>query len=439
MLKTKKIWFVTLMLIFVLAFSANASAAFTVKKTNVATPSTMKVGQTFSVKGTLNSNQIMTKVVVSLIKDNKQVQRYEARPYSMYYNLAKADNAMLFNKLTVGEYIYRVSAFDNKNTKFAVCNKKFSVVASGKINITNPAPAKDFTIKQGTGVVVGGKITSTYKIASVTATIVNSNGKTVQKKTVYPKTTTYNMTTNKTIDNAMLFDRLSAGTYKFQVKVVDAKGTSVLAINRKFTVSLGSTTPGAIGGPATGNGQYSDTTATIPNPSGFSPRTSRPGSTNKYYYNSNYNIYYKYNSIGPTGNEYYSGHYVTGNCTWYACGRAMEIVAKKYGESSISKVQAIFGGDPVSIYNMNVKLGKFKYGKSPKPGAIAVFNYGGNSGDAHVAIVEQVINGVPYVSESGYTVSTTKPKADKSNVVFWYQSIYAWSGGRQLLGYIYLI
>ena len=64
-----------------------------------------------------------------------------------------------------------------------------------------------------------------------------------------------------------------------------------------------------------------------------------------------------------------------------------------------------------------------------------MFGYG-SSGDAHIAVVENVIGGVPYVSESGYTVSSTVPNSDKSNIIFKYQSIYNWASGRELVGYI---
>ena len=82
--------------------------------------------------------------------------------------------------------------------------------------------------------------------------------------------------------------------------------------------------------------------------------------------------------------------------------------------------------------------GVFEYGTTPKIGALAIFNYG-STGDAHIAVVENIINGVPYVSESGYTESTTMPNTAKSNVIFKYQSIYNWAGGRSLRGYIYLV
>lgn len=119
----------------------------------------------------------------------------------------------------------------------------------------------------------------------------------------------------------------------------------------------------------------------------------------------------------------------------------MELVANAGG--NVSKVKAIFGGDPVGIYNTNASLvakgkGGFSYGTTPKIGALAIFNYG-SSGDAHIAVVENIVNGVPYVSESGYTVGATMPKSDKSNIIFRYQSIYNWAGGRSIRGYIYLI
>ena len=236
----------------------------------------------------------------------------------------------------------------------------------------------------------------------------------------------------------MTFNYLTAGTYTFYVNAVDIKGTNTTLIKRTITVKNGNNINGGStgGNGTTGTSTSLDYNGIVTQPSGFKARTGRPSVSNAYYYNSSYNIYYKYNSLAPTGQKYYANYYVLGNCTWYACGRAMEIVANAGG--NVSKVQAIFGGDPVGIYNTNATKRVFSFGTTPKIGALAIFNYGA-SGDAHIAVVENIVNGVPYVSESGYAFGTTIPNASRSNIIFKYQSIYNWAGGRKLLGYIYLI
>lgn len=236
MMKKKKYWLIALLTMLLFSLQMNASAAFTVSKSGVSSPTALKVGATFSVRGTLTSSENMAKVVVSIIKGDKQLQRYEAKPNAKRFDLFNADYAMQFNKLSTGEYIYRVSAFNNAGTKFAVVNQKFTVGTVKKITITSPMPSKDFTLTQGGTKTVAGKITSMYKISYVQAKILNSAGSTVQSKKVTPGTKTYNMTTNKTIDNSLLFNKLKPGTYKLQVVVKDVKGNKSTVINRKFTV-----------------------------------------------------------------------------------------------------------------------------------------------------------------------------------------------------------
>ena len=97
---------------------------------------------------------------------------------------------------------------------------------------------------------------------------------------------------------------------------------------------------------------------------------------------------------------------------------------------------SIFGPDPVGIWNANKKDKVYAYGSTPKVGSLVIFDYN-SSGDAHIAMVEAIINGVPYVSESGYSMTSVKPTA--SNISFHYGNMYEWGAGRRILGYIYLI
>lgn len=442
--KRKWLWLLFGVMVLMLALPVSAKAATATKYTlsGISKPSTIKKGGYFSLKGKITCNKTMKEVRVTIydISGKKCYQRYIAKPKSKTFNLAQADPYIEFNKLGVGIYYLKVRCTVSGGKKVVV-NRKFSIVGTGTIKIVNPKPAGNVSINQGAAYAIGGTIKSTYKLASVTASITNSSNTTVYTKTVQPKKTSYSVA-NTALDSAMLFDKLAAGTYKYTLTAQDSQGKKVTLISRTITVKAttngSNTTPGSTGGNGSnGNtGDYLNTSGAVTIPANFTPRTTRPSASSPYYYNGSYNIYYKYNSLAPTGKPYYGNVYVLGNCTWYACGRAMEIVANAGG--NIAKVQSIFGGDPVGIYNSNAAKGVFEYGTTPKIGALAIFNYG-SSGDAHIAVVENIINGVPYVSESGYTESTTQPNAAKSNIVFKYQSIYNWAGGRSLRGYIYLI
>ncbi len=444
MKKTKKVIMMLITALLIMAVPASAQAAFKVTKSGVSLPSTVKKGATFQMKGTLKANEKMTKISCTIYNSNgkKCLQRYDKKLNGKTYNLKKADPYLAFDRLAAGKYYYRVCVYNAKGTKRRVVNRKFTVngtaASSGSIKISNPVPSGDFTLNAGQSYSLSGTITSKYKMKKITAKILNSSNQVVYSKVSKPNSKKYSLK-NSAIDSAMKFDALTAGTYTFQINAIDSEKNNVVLIKRSLTVNAGSNnvSPGSTGNNNTaGNSERLDYSGIVTKPSGYKARTGRPAVSNPYYYNSSYNIYYKYNSLAPTGKKYYANYYVLGNCTWYACGRAMEIVASAGG--NISRVQQIFGGDPVGIYNTNASKRVFSYGTSPKIGALAIFNYG-SSGDAHIAVVEDIVNGVPYVSESGYAFGTTVPAADRSNIVFKYQSIYNWAGGRRLLGYIYLI
>ena len=103
----------------------------------------------------------------------------------------------------------------------------------------------------------------------------------------------------------------------------------------------------------------------------------------QYYYESTVNPFY------PELAPYYEvkGGYITGNCTWYAWGRACEIAGRK--------LPHVFLGDAGTWWETNQKEGWYPYGSSPKRGAFACY-------ETHVGIVEQVEPLL--ISESGWGV-----------------------------------
>jgi len=110
----------------------------------------------------------------------------------------------------------------------------------------------------------------------------------------------------------------------------------------------------------------------------FTPRLSAPDYSNKYYYNGDYNVFYKYGYGMP-------------NCTAYAYGRAYEILGKEPKLSWNGASQ---------WYGYNQANNFYKYGKTPKLGAIACWTYGSGG---HVAVVEKIdSNGNVTLSNSAW-------------------------------------
>ena len=154
----------------------------------------------------------------------------------------------------------------------------------------------------------------------------------------------------------------------------------------------------------------------------FSVRSSMPSYTSAEgkadYYTDN-NLFYKYN-LGPD-REYKKayGGYVVGNCTWSAYARASEILGEP--------LNTAFRWSASEWWSINKAGNYYPYGSTPKVGAIACYG-------THLAIVEKVVNGKPYVSESGWKISSSKPTS-ASKLYFNYGT--PWRS--DLKGYIYIL
>lgn len=113
----------------------------------------------------------------------------------------------------------------------------------------------------------------------------------------------------------------------------------------------------------------------------FTPRTTAPSETNKYYiHTSNGGLNQCIEINTSTGS-------CLPNCVGYAWGRAYEILGKK---PNLSK------GNAEKWYSYNKSGGYYKYGSTPKLGAIMCWS--GN----HVAVVEKIEGDYITISESSY-------------------------------------
>lgn len=141
----------------------------------------------------------------------------------------------------------------------------------------------------------------------------------------------------------------------------------------------------------------------------FNARTSAPQRGNSWYYSS--------------ANPYYSAGYV-GQCTWYAQGRASEILGTKYIQKGYGS-----GGD---FWRNN---SGHPTGQTPKVGALAC---AGRAGAGHVAVVEAVH------SNGSFSVSEYYGSGDRSFHYNTYSNGDAWAksstrGAWSFQGFIYLV
>lgn len=187
------------------------------------------------------------------------------------------------------------------------------------------------------------------------------------------------------------------------------------------TLSSLSTSTGVGGGCSPDEGGLS-----VADASGFRARTAMPTRDNQFYFSS-LNL------------SYASGY--TGQCTWYAFGRANETLT-----NAGSDLRWRHAPDAVRWYDFNNADGTsgFKASKDPykpKVGAIIVWS-GGLGGHGHVAFVEKVnANGTIDYSEAniGVAKSPSNPYGWRYNSNVSLDNIKYMSSSYSFVGYIYMV
>lgn len=139
---------------------------------------------------------------------------------------------------------------------------------------------------------------------------------------------------------------------------------------------------------------------------GYVPRTTNPGTGGRFY---------GYDNPFPAKGI---------NCTWYAWGRAYELLGYS---PNLSR------GDARTWWQYNINTNAFPRGYEPRVGAIACWSYGTLG---HVAVVEKIENGIVYTSSSsiGY---------DPEHPIPWKNGAYPFRYGvmeniKGFQGYIYV-
>ncbi len=228
------------------------------------------------------------------------------------------------------------------------------------------------TLTKGKSFGIRGIISSNYTITNVTAQIKSGNT-VVQVKSVNPNSTSYDL--KGEINNAMVFGRLPAASYTFVVTASDQVTTKQL-IETSFNIV------------------------------GSSGSSSSSASGSHLYDNSN---------------PFYPSY--VGQCTWYAYGRAYQILGSK---PNLSTRGAQYW------FEYNKSNGIYAYGTQPKVNSIVCWR---NNSAGHVAVVDKVYSdGTIYISEY-WGSSDRKLHQRRINPATYKSSKH---GTYSLQGYIYL-
>lgn len=130
----------------------------------------------------------------------------------------------------------------------------------------------------------------------------------------------------------------------------------------------------------------------------------------RFYYHEDMNPFYP--DLAPYGKT--TKGYITGNCTWYAWGRACEIAGRQ--------LPHVFIGNAGTWWEQNRQRDWYPYGQEPKQGAIVCYA-------THVAIVEQAEPLL--ISESGWKVA-------KKKEAIHFNCGSPWNKKEEIVGYIYV-
>lgn len=209
----------------------NSTEQSTMCLTMYTAPTTLKIGQSFSIKGEISSNYKIREVTVGIYTTSgTKVISATATPWLNEYNVIDLDSKIKFGSLSEGTYIYKVIATDKKGTK-VLLSRTFSV-SKGASTLGISSYTYPTSLKIGQSFSLKGKIMSNYKIISVTVGVYTTSGNGKITAVAYPNTYSYNISN---LDAKIKFGSLSAGTYVYKVTASDENGRKTL-LSKTFTV-----------------------------------------------------------------------------------------------------------------------------------------------------------------------------------------------------------
>jgi hypothetical protein len=212
--------------------AGNVNTASTLKISDANKPTSVTVGNPYSISGVIESNYRINKVTVSIINsNNKAVISQSATPKTWVYNLSAIDARVKFGTLATGTYTYKVTAKDEKKTSTLVSGK-FTVKPKPKSALKLTYYNAPTSIKYGNPFSIKGKVTSNKIIKTVVVQVVDKNGKVHQGATSNVNKRSFNI---KSVDLKIRFGKLAKGTYKYQVIATDTAQKKTL-LNKAFTV-----------------------------------------------------------------------------------------------------------------------------------------------------------------------------------------------------------
>lgn len=220
------------------------STPSTLRVVSATYPTTLKVGQTFNLQGTIKCNYAIKQVSCVIRSSDLSQLFYKTivnNPRNPYEIATTENNGLKFENLAVGNYRYMIYAKDASGTSKYILDQPFSVtttgqpVNGGESTLRIVSPTYPTTLELGTGFSVAGTVKSNYSLKVLTFSIKSSDLKiTYDTITVTSPKNPYVVGT--VVDNALEFDKLLEGTYRYVIHGEDASGTSKDLLDQTFTV-----------------------------------------------------------------------------------------------------------------------------------------------------------------------------------------------------------
>ena len=216
--------------------TSNDDSALSIDLTSY--PTSLKQGSNFGLRGTISSANELKRIEGFIKKGNDTVQSTTDYPNKTSVNVKgiNLNKNLIFDNLGTGDYTLIVSATDSTG-KTVTVKKNFSVYAeqtradsSLSINLTR----YPVTLDAGTSFGLRGSVDSNYTIARVRGYVKDSNGSVVLSSNDTPGSTSMNIQ-YADLNNSLVFNRLSPGSYTMIVEATDTSGRVVTA-TKDFSV-----------------------------------------------------------------------------------------------------------------------------------------------------------------------------------------------------------
>ena len=222
-------------------FKVVSSQKQTLKLTGANYPAKIVQGNTFSIYGTVSSENTITSVSCAVYSTSGALQFIKtAEPGVKSYSLSNIDKYMTFSKLTAGQYVYTVKASDTQTKDMVLLSKEFTVTSAPTGTTVHLSGANyPTTFTEGTSFSIEGIVTSDYTLSTVVIGVYSSSGTAQFQYTAKPGEKSYNI---HTVDYLMTFSKLKAGTYTYRIKATDTYSKDVVLLEKSFSV-IGLRTP----------------------------------------------------------------------------------------------------------------------------------------------------------------------------------------------------